>query len=102
MFRVRLTGGDAASLERYENGEFLPARVFNVARPAADRDGASAAKKRNADHLERAIRHALSYLDGSVSVGERDLLSPTSAMTPQSALVPGRHSNARDLVPLLA
>ncbi|HYQ40574.1 MAG TPA: hypothetical protein VER11_01355 [Polyangiaceae bacterium] len=87
VFRVRLLEGGAASLERYENGEFLPARVFS----AALGEGASVPTPQAPDGapLERAIRRALTYLDGSVSVGERDLLSPTSAMTRNLRWFPG-------------
>lgn len=88
VFRIRLIEGEAAALERYENGEFLPARVFDIGSPSGtDADGANASK--TSERLERAIRRALGYLDGSVSVGERDLLSPTSAMTRNLRWFPG-------------
>jgi hypothetical protein len=88
VFRIRLIEGEAAALERYENGEFLPARVFSIASPVTS-VGAQTRSSRRPERLERAIRRALTYLDGSVSVGERDLLSPTSAMTRNLRWFPG-------------
>ncbi|HYP76086.1 MAG TPA: hypothetical protein VER12_09030 [Polyangiaceae bacterium] len=87
VFRVRLIDGEAAALERYENGEFLPARVFTIV--GGEGTVAQATETRDEPPLERAIRRALGYLDGSVSVGERDLLSPTSAMTRNLRWFPG-------------
>ena len=87
VFRIRLLERGTASLERYENGEYLPARVFSIATDRAD--STQAADDRESAPLERAIRRALTYLDGSVSVGERDLLSPTSAMTRNLRWFPG-------------
>ncbi|HYQ02452.1 MAG TPA: hypothetical protein VER96_27460 [Polyangiaceae bacterium] len=87
VFRIRVLQGSEAALERYENGEFLPARVFSIA--GTDGAGMHAPEALDVAPLERAIRRALKYLDGSVSVGERDLLSPTSAMTRNLRWFPG-------------
>ncbi len=82
VYRVRLLDNGDASLERYENGGFLPARVFR-------REGFEPRDADRRGRLQRAIRHALGYLNGSVSVGERDLLSPTSALTRNLRWFPG-------------
>jgi hypothetical protein len=85
VFRIRLTESGGAALERFENGEFLPARVFSSVLGPRE----VAASIPPAQQLERAIRHALRYLDGSVTVGERDLLSPTSALVRNLRWFPG-------------
>jgi hypothetical protein len=76
-----LENGDA-SLERFENGAFLPGRVFQ-------RAGFEPTHADQRERLQGAIRYALSYLNASVSVGERDLLSPTSALTRNLRWFPG-------------
>lgn len=91
VFRIRLLEGESAALERFENGEFLPARVFSIVASdgAPVRASAADGPAHGTALLDRAIRGALTYLDGSVSVGERDLLSPTSAMTRNLRWFPG-------------
>lgn len=88
VFRVRLTEGRGASLDRFENGEFVRVRELSGALDSAENslgpDGDD-----SGEPLERAIRRALRYLDGSVTVGERDLLSPTSALTRNLRWFPG-------------
>ncbi|HET9960559.1 MAG TPA: hypothetical protein VFQ61_39080 [Polyangiaceae bacterium] len=91
VYRVRLLADGTASMERYENGAFTSPRIFTGAEhdgsfggARAGDDGASPEKR-----LERAVRYAVTYLDGSVNVGERDLLSPTSALTRNVRWFPG-------------
>jgi len=88
VFRIRLLEGESAALERYDNGEFSTARVFDIGGGPVSQ-GATPGNAPQAERLQRAIRRALTYLDGSVSVGERDLLSPTSAMTRNLRWFPG-------------
>jgi hypothetical protein len=85
VYRLSLSADGAACLERFENGRFGPARVFrgwSVALPGVERGHV-------ATEMERAIGHVSSYLDGAVTVGERDLLSPASAMTRNVRWLPG-------------
>jgi hypothetical protein len=91
VYRVQLLADGAASLERFEDGVFGPPRVFRgaaLAAPAAGADGSAAAGAERAA-LDRAIRHISAYLNGAVTVGERDLLSPASALTRNVRWFPG-------------
>ena len=88
VFRVRLLEGSAAALERFENGEFVRVRELTYASDRAE-TSLKAEDQLSEEPLERAIRRALAYLDGSVTVGERDLLSPTSALTRNLRWFPG-------------
>lgn len=85
VYRVALLDADVVSLERYTNGAFEPARVFR----GLTSDASSGSGSTSDAGLDRAVRYVARYLDGSVNVGERDLLSPTSALARNVRWLPG-------------
>ena len=74
LYRVRLLPGGRATLERFENGSFGEARIF---RPGPE------------PTMKSALAHITGFLNGTVSFGERELLSPTSAVTRNARWFPG-------------
>jgi hypothetical protein len=91
VYRIALLGDGSATLERFDNGRFGSARRFEGWRGAEREHGSSRRSESDGgvSELDRAIRHITSYLNGAVSVGERDLLSPASAMARNVRWFPG-------------
>jgi len=86
IYRIRLTDDGVALLERFENGAFRRSRIFVG---DGSPDGFDARRKNGQRKLERAVRYVVGFLDGSTNVGERDLLSPTSALARNVRWFPG-------------
>jgi hypothetical protein len=84
--RVRLLEDGSASLQRFVNGAFIDARIFHG---DAQADGFDARAPNDPAKLDRAIRYIARYLDGTANIGERDLLSPTSAVARNLRWLPG-------------
>ena len=86
VYRLKLLQDGAASLQRLENGFFGAARLF---RGGGESDGFDAGEPNTAAKMVRAIRYVSQFLNGTVNIGERDLLSPTSALTRNVRWFPG-------------
>jgi hypothetical protein len=78
VYRVRLLDDGSACSERVDEGGPATMRVF---RGDGTADGFDATEPNTRSKMDRAVRYIGRYLDGTVNVGERDLLSPTSALT---------------------
>jgi hypothetical protein len=97
VYRIALRADGSATLERFENGGFAAPRIFrrwDRDEPSSSGSAATSSRQMGSRPMEsrrmdRAIRHISVYLDGAVTVGERDLLSPASAMTRNLRWFPG-------------
>ena len=85
--RLRLLESGAVEVRRFENGVFRRERTLppDGQVPA----GAGGAPRDVESVLANAARRFGRYLDGSVNVGERDFLSPTSAFARNVRWLPG-------------
>ncbi|MGA7122046.1 MAG: hypothetical protein WBY94_18205, partial [Polyangiaceae bacterium] len=83
--RLRLLESGAVEVRRFENGVFRRVRTL----PPDGRVPAGAAPRDADAELTSAARRIGRYLDGSVNVGERDFLSPTSAFARNVRWLPG-------------
>lgn len=86
IYRVRLLPDGSAGLERFEHGFFGPMRIFQGGPEAS---GFEAAAPNTPAKMKRCIAYITGFLDGAVKVGERELLSPTSALTRNVRWFPG-------------
>jgi hypothetical protein len=86
IYRVRLLPDGSAGLERFEHGFFGPMRIFRGGPEAA---GFDAGSPNTPAKMKRCIAYITGFLDGTVKVGERELLSPTSALTRNVRWFPG-------------
>jgi hypothetical protein len=84
LYRVRLLDDGGAALERFENGRFGAPRVFRhrASHSVGPADDPAAG-------MASAVEHVTGFLNGTVNVGERELLSPTSASTRNARWFPG-------------
>lgn len=88
VYRVRMLSDGAVCLERFQDGAFAEPRVFRNWQ-SSGADEAPSAGAGSAQQMDRAIRYISTYLNGAVTVGERDLLSPASAMARNVRWFPG-------------
>jgi hypothetical protein len=86
VYRVRLREDGAAELQRFDNGVFAAARVF---RGGGQGMGFDEREPDGDAKMDRAVRYIGGFLNGTVNVGERDLLSPTSALARNVRWFPG-------------
>ena len=88
LYRVRLLDDGSATLERFENGSFAAPRTFRAPpEPTSSAGGTRAADP--AARMKHTLAHITGFLNGTVSFGERELLSPTSAVTRNARWFPG-------------